>query len=83
MKKPCLLEMSLSGAWKQLASFDAADEERADDLMNAAADFADVVNDGAKKPRIALRITTADGDVLMQHESRETGWRDVRTGEPA
>jgi hypothetical protein len=84
MAKPCKLQMNNSGAWKDITRFDAADEEHADDLMNAAAQLADAVNDGAKKARLTLRIVTDEAlpDVLMRYDSRETGWR-TRTGEPA
>lgn len=83
MRKLCKLQMMTTGAWKDITRFDAADEEHADDLMNAAAQLADVVNDSGDKPHMQLRITTADGDVLMLHADREHGWRDARTGEPA
>lgn len=84
MTKPCKLQMNNSGAWKDITHFDAADEERTDDLMNAAAQLADVVNDAAKKPQLTLRVVTADAlpAVLMHYKGREQGWRD-KAGEPA
>lgn len=84
MPKPCKLQLNNSGAWKNLATFDAEDDERADDLMNAAAQLADVVNEGAKKPQLTLRVIADDGtdDVLMHYRGRDQGWRD-RAGGPA
>lgn len=84
MSKPCKLQMNNSGAWKDVAHFDAGDEERADAIMNAGAQLADAVNDGAKKPRLTLRIVADDAmaDVLMRYDNREHGWRD-REGAPA
>lgn len=82
--KPCRLELNNSGAWKVIVRFDAADEERTDDILNAAGQLADAANEGEKKPQFTLRVVSdqAIPDVLMRYEG-EHGWRDARTGEPA
>ncbi|MGE0446166.1 MAG: hypothetical protein AB7P99_13135 [Vicinamibacterales bacterium] len=85
MSKPCKLQMNNSGAWKDIVRFDASEDERTDDLLNAAAQLADVVNDGEKKPYMTLRVVSDERipAVLMRYVGREAGWRDAKTGEPA
>ena len=87
MKKPCRLELNNSGSWKLLGKFDAAVEDATDAILNAAASLVDALNDPAsKRSAIAtLRVSTDEQhpEVLMRYANAESGWRDVRTGEPA
>lgn len=85
MKKPVRLEINNSGAWKVIGRFDAANEDAADAVLNAAGDLAAALNDPAsgRTGLVTLRVSMAEAphDVLMYWESMETGWRD-RTGAP-
>jgi hypothetical protein len=83
MTKPVRLEMNNSGAWKLITRFDAADDEHTDAIMNAAAELADAVNDGGRGMTLRIATDESHPDVLMRYESRDSGWRDARTGEPA
>jgi hypothetical protein len=83
MEKPCRLEFNAKGAWKLITRFDAADDERTDSIMNAAAELADAVNDGGRGMTLRIATDESHPDVLMRYDSKESGWRDARTGEPA
>jgi hypothetical protein len=82
MQKPVRLEINNSGAWKVIGRFDAADDVRADDILNCAHELAAALCDAGS--RLTLRVSMADlpNDVLMRWESIESGWRDPQ-GEPA
>lgn len=87
MKKPCRLELNNSGSWKLLGKFDAAVTDSTDDIMNAAAALVDALNApySGRSAIATLRIATDEPhpDVIMRYESRESGWREARTGAPA
>lgn len=81
MEKPCRLEMNTTGAWKLLGKFDAADDESADNIMNAAAGLVDALNE-ASGGSGTLRVSTDEPHpaVLMRYEGHEHGWRDPLGG---
>ena len=83
--KPVKLQLNNSGAWKDLARFDAADADRADAIMNASAQLAAAANDGHDRPQLTLRIVTDESHpaVLMRYIDRDGAWRDAATGERA
>lgn len=78
MIKPVRLEMNNSGAWKILKYFDAADTERTDVLMNSAAKFANVLNEGSSKPEIKLRVVTDESipELLMRYDAASKAWQE-------
>lgn len=78
MKKPCRLELNNTGAWKLLGKFDAAEEDYVDDILTAAGNLADALNQCPGSPGVTtLRVSTDDPQpqVLMRHDAREHGWR--------
>jgi hypothetical protein len=79
--------MNNSGSWKLLGTFDAAEEDYADDILTCAGNLADALNaaNPGRGKGVTLRVATNEAlpDVLMRYEGREHGWRDARTGEPA
>lgn len=77
MIKPCRLELNNSGAWKLLARFDAAIDERTDAIMNAAGALAEACNDpDGALPLMKLRISTdeAHPQVLMRWSPNLDQW---------
>ncbi len=85
MNKPCKLEMNVTGAWRLLATLDAADEDQADDLMNAAEQLAWAVDRHSIPSTMGtrLRIVPTGEQAPLMTWTCENGWRDARTGEPA
>lgn len=87
MKKPCRLEINVSGAWRLIARFDATDDDAANEVLDAAEHLVQALNDPAAggKGRGCLRVSTDDAlqDVLMRWEPARGMWTDARTGEPA
>lgn len=83
MKKPCRLELNNSGSWKVLGRFDAADEEHAALVLDAAEELIKTLNNGAPARQCAsLRISKDDalGDVLARWTADRSCWYDARTG---
>lgn len=86
--KPVRLELGNSGAWQVLGRFDAADDEQASLVLDAAEDLVKTLNNGGA-PRYCptLRVVldvpgSAAGHVLLAWHLG-LGWRDALTGEPA
>lgn len=83
--KPVKLELNNSGAWKRLGSFDAADDNQAALVMDAAEELVKTLHnseDPKRCPTMRIRIDDSLGAVLMRWELMR-GWYDARTGEPA
>lgn len=82
MNKPCRLELNNSGAWKLLGSFDAADEEQAALVMDAAEQLVRTLhNSEDPKGCSTLRISADAGMDVLARWSIERGWYDARTGQ--
>lgn len=82
--KPVRLELNNSGSWKTLGRFDAADNDHASLVMDAAETLIKTLHNSEDAKRCpTLRITIDDSlaTVLMRW-SLEHGWRDL-AGEPA
>jgi hypothetical protein len=74
MLKPVKLQSNMKGGWRDVLTFDVADAEKADDIMNCAANlFAEV--DNAK-----LRIIAPGDTAPLMNWNYEDGWRYWRTG---
>jgi hypothetical protein len=86
VQKPCRLELNNSGAWKLLGRFDAAVEDAAGAIMDAAAQLAASLNDPAsgRTSVVTLRVSIdeAHPTVLARWNSADEGWRDPATGAP-
>lgn len=85
MQKPCRLELNNSGAWKLLGKFDAAEEDYVDDILNAASNLLDALNQcPGSVGGITMRVATDDPQpsVLMRHDTPGLGWRKPN-GDPA
>lgn len=85
MQKPCKLELNNSGAWKTLGKFDAAVEDATDDIMTAAEQLAEALNEPTtgRTALVSLRII-AEGDTApLMTWKQGKGWREWRTGAPA
>lgn len=84
MEKPCNLEMNNSDAWKKLGCFDAADEEQAALVLDAAETLVQTLHNSENpKGCPTLRASIADSlqEVLYRWDI-EHGWREARTGVP-
>lgn len=84
-KKPVRLELNNSGAWKVLGRFDAADDEQASLVLDAAEDLIKTLHNSEDPKRCpTLRVSMDDGlgSTLLRWDL-ERGWRDAVTGEPA
>ena len=83
MTKPVRLEINTAGAWKVIGRFNAADDETADDVLNAAEALAQAM--ACAGARMSMRVSMAEPPhaALMHWTNQDTGWRDARTGEPA
>lgn len=82
MSKPVRLEINDSGSWRVICRFDAADDERANAILDAAERLAQALVWTDLRPKLALRVSIDATNVLMRWSARE-GWRDALTGEPA
>lgn len=83
--KPVRLELNNSGAWKVIGRFDAADDEHASLVLDAAEDLLKTLHnseDPKRCPTLRVSIDDALGSVLLRW-SIERGWIDAMTGEPA
>ena len=82
-KKPVRLELNNSGSWKVLGRFDAADDEQASLVMDAAEDLIKTLhNSEDPKHCPTLRVSTDDGLAsVVVRWSLEGGWRDAATGQ--
>lgn len=85
MLKPVRLELNNSGAWKVLGRFDAADDEQASLVMDAAEDLIKTLHNSECPRRCpTLRITIDDSlATVLTRWSIAEGWRDAQTGAPA
>jgi hypothetical protein len=75
--KPVKLELNNSGAWKTLGTFDAADQNRSEDVMSTAVQLIGLLNEGKPAKQCpTLRIAVDDGlsEVLMYWTLAE-GWK--------
>jgi hypothetical protein len=82
MQKPVKLEMNNSGSWKKLGCFDAADEEQAALVMDAAEELVKTLhNSEDPKGCPTLRVAIADSlqEVLFRWDI-ERGWYEACTG---
>ncbi len=78
------LELNNSGSWKRLGAFDAADEDQAALVMDAAEDLVKTLHNSEDPKRCpTLRVTIDDAfcEVLLRWRL-DLGWRDAKTGEP-
>ena len=83
MEKPVRLEMNNSGAWKVLGRFDAADDDQAGLVMDAAETlFKTLHNSEDPKNCPTLRVSIDSTSVLTRWDLVR-GWRDAATGEAA
>jgi hypothetical protein len=82
--KPVKLELNNSGSWKRLGRFDAADEDQAALVMDAAEELIKTLHnseDPKHCPTLRICIDDSLGEVLLRWELTR-GWYDARTGEP-
>ena len=84
MEKPVKLELNNGGAWKRLGGFDAADEEQASLVMDAAEDLIRTLhNSEDPKGCPTMRICIDDSlNIVLTRWSIDRGWHDDKTGEP-
>lgn len=83
MKKPVRLELNNSGSWKLLGFFDAADDDQASLVMDAAEDLVKTLHNGAPARLCpTLRVTLSEAMVVLLRWEIERGWYDAQTGEP-
>jgi len=83
--EPVRLEFNNSGSWKVLGRFNAADDEHASLVLDAAEELIKTLHNSEEPKRCpTLRVTIDDGlgAVLMRWDLQR-GWRDAMTGEPA
>ena len=83
MKKPVRLELNNTGAWKMLGRFDAADEEQAALVMDAAEELVRTLHN-SEDPKGCATLRLSIDDNLCTAIARweiERGWFDARTGE--
>lgn len=82
MRKPVMLELNNSGAWKTLGRFDAADGDQAALVMDHAEELVKTLNNGGPAkgcPTLRLRI---EGELtVLARWELERGWFDAVTGE--
>jgi hypothetical protein len=85
VNKPVRLECNNSGAWKLLGRFDAADEEHASLVLDAAEDLVKILHNSEDPKRCpTLRVSMDDGlGIVLMHWDLTGGWRDAKTGAPA
>lgn len=79
------LDLNNSGSWKTIGRFDAADEDHASLVMDAAEQLIVAINNGAPPKRCAtLRICIDDylNQVLARWDAERGHWYDAKTGEP-
>lgn len=84
MQKPVNLELNNSGAWKKLGCFDAADEEQAALVLDAAETLVQTLHNSENpKGCPTLRVSIADSlqEVLYRWDI-ERGWHEASTGVP-
>ena len=80
--KPVKLELNNSGSWKRLGVFDAADDDQAALVMEAAEDLVKTLHnseDPKRCPTMRISVDDSLGDVLMRWELTR-GWYDAHTG---
>jgi hypothetical protein len=71
--RPVRLELNNSGAWKQLASFDAGDDDASDKARAAGQLLGELGGE-----RVALRICTAEAlPIVLVRWTPAKGWMDV------
>lgn len=85
MQKPVKLEINNSGAWKKLGCFDAADDEQAALVLDAAETLVQTLhNNEDPKGCPTMRVAIADSlQEVLYYWHIERGWHDARTGAPA
>lgn len=81
--KPCRLELNNSGAWKVLGRFDAADDEQASLVLDAAEDLIQTLHNSENPKGCATLRVSTDDQVVLLYWAIGRGWRDAVTGEPA
>ena len=80
--KPVKLELNNSGSWKRLGAFDAADEDQAALVMDAAEELVKTLHnseDPRRCPNMRICVDDSLGIVLLRWELQR-GWYDVQTG---
>ncbi len=80
--KPVKLEFNNSGSWKTLGRFDAADDDQAALVMDAAEELVKTMHNGGQPrqcPTLRICVDDALGAVMMRWQI-ERGWYDARTG---
>lgn len=80
--KPVKLELNNSGSWKRLGAFDAADDDQAALVREAAEDLVKTLHnseDPKRCPTMRISVDDSLGDVLLRWELTR-GWYDAHTG---
>ena len=83
MKKRVKLELNNSGSWKRLGAFDAADDDQAALVMDAAEELVKTLHnseDPKHCPTMRICVDDGLGAVLLRWELLR-GWYDAQTGE--
>ena len=75
--KPVKLQSNMRGGWRDVLEFDAADQEKTDDIMTCAEHLFQEI-DGCK-----LRIIVPGQTAPLMNWTHADGWREWRTGVPA
>jgi len=81
-EKRVKLELNNSGAWKRLGAFDAADDDQAALVMDAAEQLVKTLHnseDPRHCPTMRISIDDSLGEVLLRWELTR-GWYDAHTG---
>ena len=72
--KPAKLQVNLAGAWKDVARFEAADDEASGAIVHAASDIGSYAIGNV---RFRIVIDDALNEVLT-HWTRPDGWKEAR-----
>lgn len=86
MKKPVRLELNNSGSWKMLGRFDAADDDQAALVMDAAETLIKTLHNSEDPRRCpTLRISMDEPCdttcLVLARWELQRGWYDAKTGE--
>lgn len=75
MKKPCILQINSSGAWRNIVRFDAAEQVAVDAAMEHGSLLVRLT-----EPQSKLRVVMDDGfQTPLMLWKLDTGWKEWRT----